>query len=228
MLQQLHIASSATKTSMWGLLRRPASVNIQAKVNARRPKKCKRKEATVSPTQSFIINEDFTDCTIAHHRHSSSIPRQFKWGRATGWDQKASRVFLRLGYDWSITASRSKDRVEYTNRREISAYTGRDDAEAHCAGILNNDEIWEKINPGLDRLLGFGRSMDDIQSLIRRGPKGIDGFCEYLEYLIAEKGLKGGLIEGKISVLIDAIWKRWESCLSSVKKALNRHRQRNT
>jgi len=37
--------------------------------------------------------------------------------------------------------------------------------------------------------------------------KGINGFCEYLEYLIAEKGLKGGLIEGKVSVLIDTIGK---------------------
>ena len=90
---------------------------------------------------------------------------------------------------------------------EISAYAGKENAEAHCAGVLNNDEIWEKINPGLDRLLGFGRSMDDIRSLIRRGPKGIDGFCEYLEYLIVEKGLNGHLIEGKISVLIDAIGK---------------------
>ena len=30
---------------------------------------------------------------------------------------------------------------------EISAYAGRDNAEVHCAGILNNDEIWENINP---------------------------------------------------------------------------------
>ena len=90
---------------------------------------------------------------------------------------------------------------------EISAYAGRDNAEVHCAGILNNNKIWENINPGLDRLLGFGKSMNDIRSLIRRGPKGIDGFCKYLEYLIAEKGLNGGLIEGKVLVLIDAIGK---------------------
>jgi len=88
---------------------------------------------------------------------------------------------------------------------EISAYAGRANAEAHCAGVSNNDEIWETINPGLDRLLGFGRSTGEIQSIIRRGPKGIDGFSEYLEYLITEKGLDGALIEGKVSVLIDAI-----------------------
>ena len=89
---------------------------------------------------------------------------------------------------------------------EISMYAGRASAEAHCIGV-EDEEVWETINPGLDRLLGFGRPMNEIQSIIRRGPKGIDGFCEYLEYLIAEKGLKGGLIEGKVSVLIDAIGK---------------------
>ena len=87
---------------------------------------------------------------------------------------------------------------------EISTYAGRGNAEAHCAGV-SNDEVWEVINPGLDRLLGFGRPRNEIQSIIRRGPNGIDGFCNYLEYLIAEKGLKGGLIEGKVSALIDAI-----------------------
>jgi len=85
-------------------------------------------------------------------------------------------------------------------------YAGRANAEAHCAGV-DNDEVWEIINPALDRLLGFGRPINEIQSIIRRGPKGINGFCEYLEYLITEKGLKGGLIEGKVSVLIDAIGK---------------------
>ena len=89
---------------------------------------------------------------------------------------------------------------------EISMYAGRANAEAHCIGV-DDEEVWEIINPALDRLLGFGRPMNEIQSIIRRGPKGIDGFCEYLQYLIAEKGLKGGLIEGKVSVLIDAIGK---------------------
>ena len=87
---------------------------------------------------------------------------------------------------------------------EIAMYTGRGNAEAHCAGV-DNDELWEVINPGLDRLLSFGRPRNEVQSIIWRGPKGVDGLCDYLEYLIAEKGLKGGLIEGKVSMLIAAI-----------------------
>ena len=34
-------------------------------------------------------------------------------------------------------------------------------AEAQCAGVAD-DEIWETVNPGLDRFLGFGRSADDV------------------------------------------------------------------
>ena len=34
---------------------------------------------------------------------------------------------------------------------EISMYAGRGNAEPHCTGI-SNDEVWEIINPGLERL----------------------------------------------------------------------------
>jgi hypothetical protein len=87
---------------------------------------------------------------------------------------------------------------------EIAAY-GKVSAMAQCLDIPN-DEVWEVVNPGLDRLLGFGRALDDIQSsIIRRGPLGVLWLLEYLTYLVEEKGINGGLIEGKINVLIDGI-----------------------
>ena len=86
---------------------------------------------------------------------------------------------------------------------EIAAY-GKVSAMAQCSN-LPNDEVWEVVNPGLDRLLGFGRMLDDIQSIVCRGPLGVLGLLEYLTYLVEEKGVDGGLIEGKINVLIDAI-----------------------
>jgi hypothetical protein len=75
---------------------------------------------------------------------------------------------------------------------------------AQCLN-LPNDEVWEVVNPGLDRLLGFGRTLDDIQSIVRRGPLGVHGLHEYLTYLVEEKGVEGGFIEGKINALIGAI-----------------------
>ena len=86
---------------------------------------------------------------------------------------------------------------------EIAAY-GKASAMAQCLNIPN-DEVWEVVNPGLDRLLCFGRALDDIQSIIRRGPLGVLGLLEYLTYLVEERGIGGGLIEGKVNVLIEAI-----------------------
>ena len=73
-----------------------------------------------------------------------------------------------------------------------------------CLNIPNN-KVWEIVNPGLDRLLGFGRTLNDIQSIVLRGPLGVLGLLEYLTYLVEEKGVDGGLIKEKINVLIDAI-----------------------
>jgi hypothetical protein len=90
-----------------------------------------------------------------------------------------------------------------TESDEISGF-GRVRAEAECMGVPN-DEIWEVVNPGLDRILGFERPVNEIESIVRRGEKGIQGFCQYLTYLIEEKGIGGGLIEGKVKVLTRAI-----------------------
>ena len=73
-----------------------------------------------------------------------------------------------------------------------------------CAGIPLN-ELWENLNPSLDRLLGFRRPMNEIQAIIRRGPMGVEGFVEYLQVLVEEGGVVGSLIEGKVSTLVDAI-----------------------
>ena len=59
---------------------------------------------------------------------------------------------------------------------EISGF-GRAQDEAQCAGVAD-DEIWEKVNPGLDRFLGFGRSSDDVVLAVRGGEMGVKGFCD--------------------------------------------------
>ena len=37
------------------------------------------------------------------------------------------------------------------------------------------------------------------------GEMGVQGFCEYLEVLVDNGGIVGGLIEGKVSTLVEAI-----------------------
>ena len=86
---------------------------------------------------------------------------------------------------------------------ELAGYN-RSAALTACAEIPI-DELWENVNPGLDRMLGFGRPMDEIQAIIRRGSLGVEGLFEFLEVLVEEGGVGGGLIEGKVSTLINAI-----------------------
>ena len=86
---------------------------------------------------------------------------------------------------------------------ELASYN-RSAALTACAEI-SVDELWENINPGLDRMLGFGRPNDEIKAIVRRGALGVDGLFEYLEVVVEEGGVVGGLIEGKVSALINAI-----------------------
>jgi hypothetical protein len=72
-------------------------------------------------------------------------------------------------------------------------------------GMVANEEIWEFVNPILDRMLGFGRTPEDIRTVLRRGERGVRGLCDFLEYLVEEKGVVGGLLEGKINVLLLAM-----------------------
>lgn len=70
------------------------------------------------------------------------------------------------------------------------------------------DEVWEQVDPLLNRFLGFGIKVDDISKLLRRGPLGIDGLCRWLDLCVRVKGIDERLLEGKVEHLIEAI-KLW-------------------
>ena len=70
---------------------------------------------------------------------------------------------------------------------------------------VSDDEVWEAVNPRLDRLLGFGRPKDEMRTLIWRGLKGVKGLRGFWEYLVEKKAIVGGLLEGKVTVLLNAM-----------------------
>ena len=79
-----------------------------------------------------------------------------------------------------------------TESDELSGF-GRVRAEAECMDIPD-DKIWEIVSPRLDLLLGCGKSAMELESIVHRGEMGVKGFCQYLTYLIEEKGIEGGLM----------------------------------
>ncbi|KAF8262077.1 hypothetical protein EI94DRAFT_1705043 [Lactarius quietus] len=73
-----------------------------------------------------------------------------------------------------------------------------------CADVLW-DKIWENVNPGLDRILSFGRPEEEIATLICCSCEGLQGLYKYLEVLVKQGGIFGGLLEGKVEALITAM-----------------------
>ncbi|KAH8980974.1 hypothetical protein EDB86DRAFT_3133864 [Lactarius hatsudake] len=86
---------------------------------------------------------------------------------------------------------------------ELSGYN-KAAALSICADVLQ-DELWENVNPGLDRILGFRRPQEEIVVMIRSSRVGLQGLYEYLEVLIEEGGVVGGLLEGKVTMLLMAM-----------------------
>jgi hypothetical protein len=75
---------------------------------------------------------------------------------------------------------------------------------AVCADVLQ-DEVWENVSPGLDRILGFARPQGEIVAMICCSWEGFQGLYKYLEVLVEQGGIVGGLLEGKVAALINAM-----------------------
>ena len=87
---------------------------------------------------------------------------------------------------------------------ELAPYSRESAASTYS--MVPNDEIWERVNPTLDRLLGFARPKEELCGIVRAsGASGLNGLCGFLEYLVEEKSVVGELLEGKINALLDAI-----------------------
>lgn len=69
----------------------------------------------------------------------------------------------------------------------------------------SGDDVWEVIDLVLNRFVGFGLTVAEIATSIRRGPLGIDGLCDWLQVCMTELGIEEDLLVGKIERLIEAV-----------------------
>lgn len=70
-----------------------------------------------------------------------------------------------------------------------------------CVG--EDEDAWEKFDGPLNTILQKPR--EELGALCRLGDKGLDGFYRFLKYLVVHHGIQGGLLEGKLGRLIEAI-----------------------
>jgi hypothetical protein len=70
---------------------------------------------------------------------------------------------------------------------------------------ISSGDLWEEVvNKVLKSTFGWGMegNMDEI---IRRGKKGLDGLAEFVKYFVVKRGVDEALFEGKLSYLMRAL-----------------------
>lgn len=73
---------------------------------------------------------------------------------------------------------------------------------------LDADDLWETvINQQLKAVLGWGAEAD-MDRIIRRGKKGLDGLFNFVKHFIVKRGMSEGLFEGKLTHLMSELKKR--------------------
>ncbi|KAG8916076.1 hypothetical protein FRC02_004238 [Tulasnella sp. 418] len=112
----------------------------------------------------------------------------------------AQRVLAPL----QLAITKLPDTVPVGGPNDTMALFGQDPSALVSADIPD-DEVWETVDPVLKNLLGFGKTSAEISSMIRRGHYGMDGMCRFFEYLVCERGLNVGLLEGKVDRVMQAI-----------------------
>jgi hypothetical protein len=95
--------------------------------------------------------------------------------------------------------------------QELPLHVPEAEANDEIACILSvedpNDpsEAWEYLDPALNRLLGYGSSVEDIIQRMQRGPLGVAGLSCLICRFVVQYGIAGSLLEGKLNILFSAI-----------------------
>lgn len=66
-------------------------------------------------------------------------------------------------------------------------------------------DVWEVLDPFLNGVLGWGKTVEVLAKDVRRGSMGLHGLVANLERYVKEYGLMGSLFEGKFRILFEAI-----------------------
>jgi len=62
-----------------------------------------------------------------------------------------------------------------------------------------------RFNSILHGTLGYGSAVDDLVKIVRRGPYGILGFANWMESCIRILKIDGGLLEGRLQRVLQAV-----------------------
>ena len=84
----------------------------------------------------------------------------------------------------------------------VGSINPRQFVEAQCGPI---DEDWEVLNPVMHSFFGWSDTAETLATKVRRGPHGVHGVCEVIEFFVTKCKLDFALVERKLSILEEAI-----------------------
>jgi hypothetical protein len=72
--------------------------------------------------------------------------------------------------------------------------------------ITQGDELWERLNPLIHGVFGYGMVIDEVAVKIKAvGRDGIGKFCEFVRYFVEERGVSYELFESKVELVKEGI-----------------------
>ena len=85
------------------------------------------------------------------------------------------------------------------------------DTLAQFSGDLSlgedDEDAWQMVDQALNRIIGYGGTVDEISTLIWCGEFGIDGLCCWLEKCVSTLRIEEVLLENKVNHLVEAMVK---------------------
>ena len=69
----------------------------------------------------------------------------------------------------------------------------------------DDEDAWQMVDRTLNRIIGYGATIEEISALIRRGKFGMDGLCIWLEKCVSTLRIEEALLENKVNRLVEAM-----------------------
>jgi hypothetical protein len=88
---------------------------------------------------------------------------------------------------------------------ELGIFGGQ--PSAICPG-LHGDDLWESIDPILNKVIGYNRSAQELAKLVTTGRYGLLGLHNTFVWQVEHGGVGVELLEGKLDKVVDATKRR--------------------
>lgn len=88
---------------------------------------------------------------------------------------------------------------------DILAEFSRNPANLLPEDSVSAEDLWEEVVNRKLHSVFWGKAVEEIESIIRRGEKGVSGICGYIAHCVDVRGVQKELFDEKVDILSQAI-----------------------